>query len=75
MIIHGIYLKTRPKGMWQLMSVVVSPESASLESNEVLKNAINQGNEYAQSAIQTYESGFHIPEFLYNVKEQKLLFN
>ncbi len=75
MMIHGIYLKTRPKGKWHLVSVAVSPETASLESDEVLKTALSQGNEFAQSAIQTYDSSLHIPELLSSVKEQKLLFN
>jgi hypothetical protein len=75
MMIHGIYLKTRPKGMWHLVSVAVSPETATLDSDEVLKNAISIGNEQAQTAIQSFESTFHIPELLSSIKEQKLLFN
>lgn len=75
MMIHGIYLKTRPKGKWHLVSVAVSPETAKLENEEVLKNALSQGNEYAQAAIQLYDSALHIPELLSSIKEQKLLFN
>lgn len=75
MTIHGIYLKTRPQGKWHLVSVVVSPEVANLDSDEVLKNALSQGNDKAEVAIQSYDSTFHIPELLSKVKEQKLLFN
>lgn len=75
MVIHGIYLKTRPKGKWHLVSVSVSPETANLESDEALKLARSQGNEQAQSAIQAYDSAFHIPQLLSDIKEQKLLFN
>jgi len=75
MMIHGIYLKTRPNGKWHLVSVAVSPETAILDRDEALKNAISVGNDHAQTAIQSYDSTFHIPELLSHVKEQKLLFN
>jgi hypothetical protein len=74
-MIHGVYLKTRPQGKWHLVSVAISPEVANLDSDEVLKNALSRGNDKAQVAIQSYDSTFHIPELLSNVKEQKLLFN
>jgi len=75
MMIHGIYLKTKPKGKWQLVSVTVSPETARAENEEVLKNALSRGNEFAEAAIQLYDSSIHVPEFLSSIKEQKLLFN
>ena len=75
MMIHGIYLKTKPKGKWHLASVAVSPETARIENEEVLKNALSLGNEFAQAAIQLYDSSIHIPELLSSIKEQKLLFN
>ncbi len=75
MTIHGIYLKSRPKGKWHLVSVAVSPEAANLEIDEALKNARNQGNDSAEAAIQIFESAFHIPELLSEVKTQKPLYN
>ncbi len=75
MTIHGIYLKSRPKGKWHLVSVAVSPEAANLEIDEALKNARNQGNDCAEAAIQIFESAFHIPELLSEVKTQKPLYN
>jgi len=75
MMVHGVYLKTRPQGKWHLVSVAVSPEAAVIDSDEVLKDALNMGNLKAQTAIQSYDSMFHIPELLSRVKEQKLLFN
>lgn len=75
MTVHGVYLKTRPKGKWHLVSIAMSPELASIESDEVLKTALSQGNDQAQSAIQIYDSIFNVPELLSNIKEQKLLFN
>jgi hypothetical protein len=75
MMVHGVYLKTRPQGKWHLVSVAISPEAAVIDSDEVLKDALNMGNEKAQIAIQSYDSMFHIPELLSRVKEQKLLFN
>lgn len=75
MTIHGIYLKSRPKGKWHLVSVAVSPEAANLEIDEALKHARNQGNDNAEAAIQIFESSFHIPELLTEVKTQKPLYN
>lgn len=75
MMVHGVYLKTRPQGKWHLVSVAISPEAAVIDSDEVLKDALNMGNEKAQIAIQSYDSMFHIPELLSRIKEQKLLFN
>lgn len=74
-MIHGVYLKTKPNGKWHLVTVSVSPETAISQSNIALKNAVNMGNEQAQSAIQSYDSPVHIPELLSHIKEQKLLFN
>jgi hypothetical protein len=75
MTVHGIYLKTKPKGKWHLVSVSLTPESAVIDRDEVLKNAISVGNEQAQTVIQSYDSMFHIPELLSSIKEQKLLYN
>lgn len=75
MVIHGIYLKSRPKGKWHLISVAISAEAAQLEIDQTLKQAQLQGNEQAEAAVQIYDSAFHIPELLSEVKEQKLMYN
>ena len=75
MVIHGIYLKSRPKGKWHLISVAISAEAAQFEIDQTLKQAQMQGNDQAEAVIQIYESSFHIPELLSEVKSQKLLYN
>lgn len=75
MVIHGIYLKSRPKGKWHLVSVAISAEAAQFEVDQTLKQAQLQGNERAEVAAQIYESTFHIPELLSEVKDQKIMYN
>lgn len=75
MVIHGIYLKSRPKGKWHLVSVAVSAEVAEREIDQNLKHAQNQGNDQAQCGAQVFESAFHIPELLSELKLQKVLYN
>ena len=75
MTIHGIYLKSRPKGKWHLVSVAASPEAATIEIDETLKAAHNQGNDQAEVAIQIFDSAFYIPELLTDVKTHKPLYN
>jgi hypothetical protein len=74
-MIHGVYVKSRPKGVWHLVSVAISAEAASYEQKEVLNQAIKDGNEKAEAAVQLFESAFFIPEYLYEIKEQKLMYN
>ena len=75
MVIHGIYLKSRPKGKWHLVSVAISSEAAEREIDETLKQAILQGNEKAECGAQIYDSAFHIPELLSELKSHKILYN
>lgn len=74
-MIHGIYLKSRPKGKWHLVSVAVSPEAANHDIDEVLKQAQLEGNDQAIATVQYFDTAFHIPELLNEVKEQKPMFN
>jgi hypothetical protein len=74
-MIHGIYLKSRPKGKWHLVSVAISPEAANREVDDVLKQAQVCGNDQAEAAMQIFESAFYIPEFLSEIKTQKPMFN
>ena len=74
-MIHGIYVKSRPKNKWHLVSVAISPEAAVYDVNEALKQAHLEGNDRAQAAVQTFDSAFYIPEFLSEVKTQKLMYN
>lgn len=74
-MIHGIYLKSRPKNKWHLVSVAVSPEAANYEVDAVKKQAAADGNDVAQVAVQIFESSFWIPEYVDEIKEQTPLFN
>jgi hypothetical protein len=74
-MIHGIYLKNRPKGMWHLVTVAASPEEAAYQLTETLKQAKSEGNDQAEVAEQLYESSFWIPHYLTTVKETKPMYN
>lgn len=74
-MIHGIYIKNRPKGKWCLVSVTMSPEIASSNVDAILSQAKLEDNQDVQAKIQIFESSFHIPEFLSEIKEQKLMYN
>ncbi len=74
-MIHGIYLKSRPKASWHLVSVAISAEAASHDLTEFLKRAQTEGNERAEVAVRLFDSAFHIPEILREIKDQKILYN
>lgn len=74
-MIHGVYMKSRPKSRWQLVSVKISAESALKELNIALKQAKMEGNEQAEATVQVFDCSFYIPESLDEVKDQKLIFN
>jgi hypothetical protein len=74
-MIHGIYLRNRPKNKWQLVSVTDSPESAQHDIDEALRQAKLEGHENAAATFQTFDSSFYIPQYLDKVKEQKLMYN
>lgn len=74
-MIHGIYLKNRPKSKWHLVSIAASPEAAAQDISEVLKQAKAEGNEQAEAAEQVFESAFWIPHYLNEIKDQKPMYN
>lgn len=74
-MIHGIYLKSRPKGKWHLFSIAISAEAANYDSSEALKQAQLSGNDNAEVGIRIFDSNFYIPELLTEIKEQKPMFN
>lgn len=74
-MVHGVYLKSRPKARWYLISVKLSAESALNDVNDVLKQAKLEGNENAEAKIQVFETLFYIPESLQEIKDQKLIYN
>ena len=74
-MIHGIYLKNRPSSKWHLVSLTSSPEAASWDLDQLKKQAISEGYEQAQVGVQAFDSSFHIPEFLNELKEYKPQYN
>lgn len=76
LMIHGIYLKSRPKGKWHLVSVTSSLEDAAAHDiDELLKQAKLEGYDNAEAASRCFETSFHIPELLNEIKPQKPMFN
>ena len=74
-MIHGIYIKSRPKNKWHLVSIAISAEAASFEVNVWKKQAKLDGNDLAEVAIQIFDSAFYIPEFMTEIKQQAPSFN
>ncbi len=74
-MIHGIYQKSRPKNKWHLVSIAISAEAANHELNEIKKQAVLDGFDSAEVAIQIFESNFWIPEFMNEIKQHTPLYN
>lgn len=75
-MIHGVYIRNKPKNLWHLVSVSPSALVAEQDKDTVLQEALKQGNEEAQAAIKTFDSIWFIPESLREIKEDsKLLYN
>lgn len=74
-MIHGIYVRTKPKNKWHLFSIAISPEVATQDMEQAKQKVILEGYEKAEVGVQIFDSGFHIPEFLTALKDQKILFN
>lgn len=72
---YGIYLKTRPKSKWQLVSVAVTAEGAAFDMKEALDQAKAEGNEQAEVKTQFFDTSFFIPHYLNEVKETKPMYN
>jgi hypothetical protein len=74
-MIHGIYLKSKPKNKWHLVSLAISAEAANLEIDLCKRQAIQEGNEQAEVAVQIFESAFWIPEYMNEIKKRNPRFN
>lgn len=74
-MVHGIYLKNKPKSKWHLVSIVMTVEKAMKEKNSCLDQAKLEGYDDAEAVIQTFDSAFYIPEYLSTIKDQKMLLN
>lgn len=74
-MIHGIYIKNKPKAKWHLVSVAISAEAANYDFNEAVKQAKLDGRDEAEVAIQIFDSAFWIPETMSEVINQKPQYN
>ncbi len=74
-MIHGIYLKNKPKAKWHLFSLATSAETASNDYKRALELAHKEGNENAEVAIQVFDTIFWIPETINDLKDQKPIYN
>ena len=74
-MIHGIYLKSRPKSKWQLVAVAASPEAAAHDMEKALKKAHSEGLTEAKVVEQLFDTSLFIPQYLHSVKETKSMYN
>lgn len=74
-MIHGIYIRSKPKNKWHLVSLAISPEDANNELKTFKDQAVQEGNDQAEVAIQIFDSAFWIPEYVDEIKQRKPLFN
>lgn len=72
---HGVYVKSRSRGKWYLASLTISVESASADKDAIIIQAQKEDNGEVEVKIQSFDSGFYIPEILTEIKESKLLYN
>ena len=72
---HAVYMKTRPKGKCFFVFMSLSQETATNDMQALLDQAKITDNNDVQVCIQSFETCFYIPEFLSEVKKQKLLYN
>lgn len=71
-MIHGIYVKSKPKGKWYLVSVAISAEVANNDVIVALNKAKQEGNDLAEASVHTFQSGFYIPESLIEVNSKTM---
>ena len=74
-MIYCLYIKSYQKGFWHLFAT-----SSSLEEiTEGKEKVINQGKEEInfdiKVGIQQYENNSHIPEYIKELKDQKIAFD
>jgi hypothetical protein len=74
-MIHGIYIRNRPKDKWHLFSIAASAEKAAGELDVAMKHAKKEEHEHPEVGIQIFESAFYIPEFLKEVRRQTPVYN
>jgi hypothetical protein len=68
MLQHAIYVRPRPKAIWQLVATSASAEIAKKDKETTLKDA-KKRNPEAEARIITYQTRWNIPETLREAKD------
>ena len=74
-MIYCLYVRTRPKGNWYVLSSSTSLEMINQDRNKVIEQARKENNFDIETGLQQYETKMHIPDFIPELKEQKIVFN
>jgi hypothetical protein len=75
-MLHAIYLRAIPKGIWYLVSVSPSAQIALHDKQVALQDAIKHGEKEASVGIKSFETSWQIPTSLIELKEdERLLFS
>jgi hypothetical protein len=72
---HGVYVKSHPRGKWYLATLTISVETALADRRAIIQQAVLEDNIKVEVKIQSFTSGFYIPEMLSEVKESTLQYN
>ena len=73
-MIHCIYVNTKQKSKWHLISVCGSIEMANKDKGDIIQEYKDLGKD-VMAEIQSFDSDFYIPEYLSEIKEQKQQYN
>jgi hypothetical protein len=74
-MIHAVYTRNTKKSKWRLFSTVVSAETATSELVAAKQQAIKEGFDEAETAIQVFDSLFYVPEYINSIKAQAPQYN
>ncbi len=76
-MIIAVYKRNRPKDRWMLHSLDKdkSAEEAKNKCKILEESAKKGGLEKAEFAFQIFPNELHIPEFLKEIKPEKLIYN
>jgi len=74
-MIYGIYVRTKPKNKWCLHSLKTSIDEANKDGIEAIEKAKEKGLDKAEFIVKQYFEMNHIPEFIDNLKNEKILIN
>ena len=74
-MLHGVYIKRRPKSTWYLMSLATNLEKALKEVDKLLEKAKQEGNDKALVGIEVFDNAFYVPEIIKELSSQSQIYN